>query len=81
MRVIVRYFAAARECSGTAEEWWEIPASTTVGMLWQKIIDRHPALAALQRSMSYAVNREYVSSDHALAEGDELALIPPVSGG
>ena len=41
----------------------------------------HPGLAALQSTVLYAVNREYVTAEHPLRPGDELALIPPVSGG
>jgi molybdopterin converting factor small subunit len=42
---------------------------------------RHPELAGLENSLMYAVNAEYVRPEHPLRDGDELALIPPVSGG
>lgn len=81
MRVLVRYFAAARERCGCSEEWWDVDAGATVEHLWGKLVHRHPSLAGLGGCVSYAVNQEYVDRLHPLAEGDELAIIPPVSGG
>lgn len=81
MRVLVRYFAVARERSGQTEEWWDLESGATVEQLWSRVVGQHPSLASLADCLSYAVNREYVDRSHPLAEGDEVALIPPVSGG
>ncbi len=81
MRVLVRYFAAARERSGTTEEWIEVEESATLAGLWSLLVQRHPALAGLGSCISFAVNREYTDRLHTLRDGDEVALIPPVSGG
>jgi molybdopterin synthase catalytic subunit len=53
----------------------------TVDDLWADLCDEHPQLTALGPSVSFAVNREYVDRGHILNENDEVALIPPVSGG
>jgi len=81
MRVTVRYFAIVRELLGRAVEERELPAGTTAGSLLDELARDHPALERLRRSTMLMVNYQYVSSDHVLAEGDEVALIPPVSGG
>lgn len=75
MRVTVRLFAGLRERAGSAR--LELDDVTRVEDVW-------PALelgAAEPPGLLYAVNREYVERQHALADGDEVAVIPPVSGG
>lgn len=77
MRVRVRFFAALREQAGTAERELELPEGAAVGDVWQAI----PALGDPPEGIMYARNKEYVGPDAELSDGDELALIPPVSGG
>jgi molybdopterin synthase catalytic subunit len=77
----VRYFAILREHLGRSEETFELPAGTTASQVYPLVIASQPRLAGLQRSMMLMVNQEYVRADHTLADGDELAFIPPVSGG
>jgi molybdopterin converting factor subunit 1 len=81
MRVTVLYFAILRERVGREREELEFPGATDVGAARAAIAARHPALAALLPSVRGAVNRAFVPDAHALADGDELALIPPVAGG
>ncbi|MDW7981552.1 MAG: molybdopterin converting factor subunit 1 [Thermomicrobium sp.] len=81
MRVTVRYFAIVRELLGSAEEEHELAEGTTVGQLLEQLIAREPVLARLHRSLLVMVNRRYARPDRPLADGDEVALIPPVSGG
>jgi len=81
MTVRVLCFAAAREIVGSAEFEWTVPVGATVAVLRDELFARHPALAAHARSLRFAVNGEYARDDLGLAEGDEVAVIPPVAGG
>jgi molybdopterin converting factor subunit 1 len=79
--VHLRFFASLRERLRCSELDWGLPDGATVDDLWAALCARYPQLAALRSSMTFAVNREYVRGDHTLSSGDEVALIPPVSGG
>lgn len=81
IRVHVLYFALLREKVGTASAELNLPVGATVDDLWTVIEDAHPQVEGLGASTSFAVNQEYVERTRALADGDEVALIPPVSGG
>jgi len=76
MQIRVRLFAALRERAGIAERQLELADGASVADVWRelKLGDEPPGIA-------YARNREYASRDTMLADGDEVALIPPVSGG
>jgi MoaE-MoaD fusion protein len=76
VRVTVKLFAGLRERAGTGEREVELPAGARVADVWAplELGDRPPGLL-------YAVNKAYAAPDRTLAEGDEVALIPPVSGG
>jgi molybdopterin synthase catalytic subunit len=76
VRVRVRFFAALREHAGTGKRDLELPAGARVADVWDAL-----ALGDEPPGLTYAVNREYTSRDRPLADGDEVALIPPVSGG
>jgi molybdopterin synthase catalytic subunit len=77
VRVRVRLFAALRERAGTSARDLELPDGALVGDVWGKL----PELGPEPEGLLYARNREYVEHGTELADGDELALIPPVSGG
>ncbi len=81
MRIRLRYFASLRERLGKAEETREIPDGASVGRVWDLLAEERPELAELERSVAFAVAQEYVDRDHRLQDNDELAFIPPVSGG
>ena len=81
MHVKLRYFASLRERLGKAEETREIPDGATVGTMWNLLTQERPELRELERSVAFAVAQEYVDKDHPLQDNDELACIPPVSGG
>jgi MoaE-MoaD fusion protein len=74
MRVTVRLFAGLRELAGRPS--LELEDVATVADVWPRL-----ELGDEPSGLLYAVNREYVSVDRTLADGDEVALIPPVSGG
>jgi molybdopterin converting factor subunit 1 len=77
------YFAQARQLAGVSEETWAPPAEAALDAqaLWAEVLRRHPALAPLRPHTRLARNGEFAPADAAFAAGDEVALIPPVSGG
>ena len=81
MRVTVRLFARLREIVGAAELTRELPPGGTIGDVWRGLTDDFPELARYDRSISSALNADYARMDHAVRDGDELAFLPPVSGG
>jgi molybdopterin converting factor subunit 1 len=80
MRVLVRLFASYREAAGRGHFDLELPAGSTVRDAIDRILRDHPLIGEGRRVV-IARNRDYVTPDASLADGDELALIPPVSGG
>jgi molybdopterin converting factor subunit 1 len=81
MHVTVRYFALVREIVGRRTEDREVPEGTSAGDLIDQIVSEYPTIERLRQSTMLMVNQEYVEPAHMLSEGDEVALIPPVSGG
>ena len=81
MTVRVRFFASLRERLRQNDIEWQLADGSTVGDLWHALCATHPELTLVGASISFAVNHEYVERDHTLNHGDEVALIPPVSGG
>jgi molybdopterin converting factor subunit 1 len=81
MKIKVKFFAILRERAGAGEVTKEIPEGSTVADLWQALKNEYPKLAPVDMRLLYAVNRNYVNPDHALKERDEVAFVPPVSGG
>lgn len=81
MKVTVRLFASYREAVGSP--LIQVPLEEGAGgkALWAALLARYPALASLPAPAGYAVNDEYVSDPRPFRESDEIALIPPVSGG
>jgi molybdopterin converting factor subunit 1 len=81
MTVTVRLFAGMRESAGVAELALELPEDATVADAKGPLLEKFPNLRDHLARCAYAVNRNYVKPDAPLNHGDELALIPPVSGG
>ncbi len=81
MRIKVRLFAILRERAGWRERELDLPADSSIEDAWQAMVDLSPALAPSRESVRFARNRQYAAADERLADGDELALIPPVAGG
>lgn len=81
MRVRVRLFASLREALGRSESDLVLPQGATAEDAWQALAREVPPLAPRRPSLAVAVNRQYAAFDTALEEGDEVAFIPPVSGG
>jgi molybdopterin synthase catalytic subunit len=81
LRVTVLYFAILRERLGVERETLDLPAGADVRAARAAIAARHPDIAPLLPRVATAVNRAIASETQSLAEGDEIALIPPVAGG
>lgn len=81
MQIQVLYFAVFRERLARDGEPLELPTGATVADAVAALAARHPAIAALRGRFRVAVNHDFADDDRALAERDELALIPPVAGG
>ncbi|MGN6507404.1 MAG: molybdopterin converting factor subunit 1 [Tepidisphaeraceae bacterium] len=81
MTVVVRFFALSRDLAGTSQSTLDLPDSSTVADAMAELVQRHPALGPQMNRLAVAVNLEYVDRSRTLRDGEELALIPPVSGG
>ena len=77
----VRFYAICRDLSGRDEAEIELPGNKTVGSLWEELVRRFPDLSPIAPIVAVAVNNCYAKADHILNDGDEISLIPPVSGG
>lgn len=81
MRVKVRYLGMLKELAGRDREIIDIRDGARLGDLYSELQRRIPRLGDFRQAIALAVNYEYSSSETPLAEDDEVALIPPVSGG
>ncbi len=81
MRVTVQYYARLRELAGCAEWSCDLPDGSTVADVWQAGVARYPAVVELGASLSCAVNADFSRMNAAVRDGDEIAFLPPVSGG
>jgi len=81
MRVTVRLFARLRDLAGSGELLREVAAPATVKSVWTDLVAEIPALGEYERTMSVAVNADYARMSAPVGEGDEVAFLPPVSGG
>ncbi len=77
----MRYFASAAQATGCQEETLTLPASASVESVFAALAARHPPLQGLLPACRLAHNFSFVKGSLTLAAGDELAVIPPVSGG
>jgi molybdopterin converting factor subunit 1 len=81
VRVTVRLFARLRDIAGAAELARDLAPGATIGDVWRQLVGEFPELAGYERSISSAINANYARMDHIVGEGDEVAFLPPVSGG
>ena len=79
MRVL--YFAQARLATTLPEESLKTSTTLSAEKLWEELIRRHPKLATLQSSCRLARNGRFLLPNESLEPGDEVAVLPPVSGG
>jgi molybdopterin converting factor subunit 1 len=81
MFVTVRVFARLRDLTGQSELSRELPDGATARSAWESLVQDFPALADYGRTVSCAINEDYARMTDALKDGDEVAFLPPVSGG
>ena len=81
MHVTVRLFARLRELANAGELRLELNDGATVKDAWHALAARHDGMAPYASSVSCAINADYARMNAALADGDEVAFLPPVSGG
>lgn len=79
--VTVLCFAYLRELFGTRLFTQELPPDATLDDLWTELVNRQPSLAKHRATVVVSVNQEYAPATTRLHDGDEVALLPPVSGG
>lgn len=77
----VLYFAHARRATSISDEKIPLSTSLSIAEFWDLIVQRHPALASLRTSSRLARENDFLSSDTRIGPDDEIAIIPPVSGG
>ncbi len=80
-RLTIRLFATLRERAGAPELTRDFSDDATVAQIWERLKAEFPALQGHRDAVRFAVNQEYVDDDYRPRPGDEIAFIPPVSGG
>ena len=81
MRVTVRLFARLRDLAGSGELVRDVPSPATVHTVWRQLVAEMPRLEEYEKTMSVAVNADYARMSATVSDGDEVAFLPPVSGG
>jgi molybdopterin synthase catalytic subunit len=81
IRISALLFGLARETVGSGDIELDLEQPATVATAFSRLAAKHPKLAAMERSLMFAVNEEYAGRETALHDGDCLAVLPPVSGG
>ena len=81
MKIHVRLFSVARDLAGFETRTVDVEPPATAGSVLRHLAAIHPGFDEWKSSIRMAVNCEYVHETHRLNEGDEVAVIPPVSGG
>ncbi len=77
----VLFFGAAADRAGTRQTGLEIRDGATLAEVWPLIVERHPDLGPMGDTLAFAVNGEYARANDTVSAGDEVAVLPPVSGG
>jgi len=81
MKVTCLFFAGARDAVGVASGNIELEEGTTTVGFVKVLLQKHPSLEKVLQTSLLAVNQEYVDEPVLLKAGDEIAVIPPISGG
>jgi len=81
VRVRIQLFARLRELAGRDEWICDVPDGASVRDVWAALAAAHPDMVSLASSISAAVNTDFASMKTIVHEGDEVAFLPPVSGG
>jgi len=81
LKVNLRFFALYREVVGKEQMEMEVREGTTPSQVWEALCQDFPKLVDQSNAWKVAINGEYADPDGSLKEGDEVAFIPPLSGG
>ena len=81
MKIRIKLFAILRDAAGTGDVELDVPPGTSAGAIRQMLSAAHPAIERYLPRVAIAVNQSYATPETELRDGDEVALIPPVSGG
>jgi sulfur-carrier protein len=81
MKVKILLFASFRETVGASQSTLEVEPGSRLIDVWNALVAQHPRLAPHRGTAAYAVNGTYAKPDERVSEGDEVAFLPPVSGG
>jgi len=81
LKVTVRLFSVAKDLGGFEDQEFQLLPGSKANDVMEELSRRNPRFDEWRGSIRLAVNQEYVANDHALRDGDEVAVIPPVSGG
>jgi molybdopterin synthase sulfur carrier subunit len=81
MKVQLKFFSVLREIVGSAERTVDLPVESNPDTILQLLTQQYPPLGKWKPSLRVAVNWTYVEMNHPVQDGDEVAIIPPVSGG
>ena len=81
MHITIRLFARLREMAGAAEIRRDLPGGSSARSAWESLVGEFPDFDDYTRAVSCAVNEEYARMTTPLNDGDEVAFLPPVSGG
>jgi molybdopterin synthase sulfur carrier subunit len=81
VHITVKLFAAYQDAYGTPEMTLEIPPQTPVLAVCDRLIADHPELEKWRSLTRFGINLQFAEPDAILKDGDEVVLIPPVSGG
>ena len=77
----ILFFGAAADRAGTRQTELDVRDGTTLAEIWPLLAREHPDLGPMRDTLAFAVNGEYARGEDAVAPGDEVAVLPPVSGG
>ena len=81
MKVKIRLFAMLQEAVGKNELELDLPDSANEEILWKHLIQKYPQLQVYRSHSRLAVNQQYIQGEYRFKNGDEISIIPPVSGG
>lgn len=81
MRIAVQLFARLHDLAGTRAMQVDVPSQSTVRDVWAAVIQAAPAVAAMAGAVTAAVNEDFATMATVVRDGDDVAFLPPVSGG
>ncbi len=81
MKVKILLFASFREAVGTSQSTLNVKPDAKLSDVWETLVGEHPRLAPHSGTAAYAINGTYAKPEERVREGDEIAFLPPVSGG